>query len=477
MWSLLGAGCGTRVEPDTRPNFLFLVADDQRADTIAAHGNQHIETPHLDRLVFRGFSFRSNYCLGSNSGAVCVPSRAMMHSGLAYQRINGDLEGTRTLPEILREEGYTTFATGKWHNERPSFLRSFGRARKVFFGGMSDHTKVLIEDLSSSGELHNKRIGERFSSQLFAEAAIDFLNSYRADKPFFAYVSFTAPHDPRQPPESFRESYYEDQPPLPRNFLPQHPFDNGWLVGRDEDLAPWPRTPEVIRDQLAEYYGLISHLDEQVGRILEALEASGHAESTYIVYAADHGLAMGSHGLLGKQNLYEHSMRAPLILAGPEIPRGAASTALTYLLDIFPTILNLAGAPVPSPIDGRDLAPIWRGETDSLRQALFLSFTDTMRAVRHGRWKLIVYPQVNQLQLFDLEEDPSEVFSLAEDPAQAQRIAQFTVLLSEWQEHLGDDQPLRSENPARLKIDLTGRERQPDPWQPDWIVEKYFGSR
>ncbi len=132
---------------------------------------------------------------------------------------------------------------------------------------------------------------------------------------------------------------------------------------------------------------------------------------------------------------------------------------------------------MPSPIDGRDLAPIWRGETDSLRQALFLSFTDTMRAVRHGRWKLIVYPQVNQLQLFDLEEDPSEVFSLAEDPAQAQRIAQFTVLLSEWQEHLGDDQPLRSENPARLKIDLTGRERQPDPWQPDWIVEKYFGSR
>jgi len=248
---------GVSSEPDTRPNFLFLLADDQRADTIGAHGNQYIETPHLDRLVFRGFSFRSNYCLGSNSGAVCVPSRAMMHSGLAYHRIANDLEGVRTLPEILRGQGYTTFATGKWHNGQPSFLRSFSRAKKVFFGGMSDHTSVLIEDLSSGGILHNKRIGERFSSQLFADSVIDFLKDKSKDKPFYAYVSFTAPHDPRQPPESFRDHYYEERPPLPRNFLPQHPFDNGWLVVRDEKLAPWPRTLEVISDQLAEYYGLI----------------------------------------------------------------------------------------------------------------------------------------------------------------------------------------------------------------------------
>ena len=124
VWSLLlaGAGCSSEDEPDTRPNFLFLLADDQRADTIAAYGNRFIETPHLDRLVFRGFSFRSNYCLGSNSGAGCVPSRAMIHTGLAYSRISHDLEGVETLPEILRQQGYVTFATGKWHNQRPSFL-------------------------------------------------------------------------------------------------------------------------------------------------------------------------------------------------------------------------------------------------------------------------------------------------------------------------------------------------------------------
>ncbi len=281
LWSLLGAGCGPEEpEPDTRPNFLFLLADDQRANTISAHGNPSIETPHLDRLVFQGFSFRSNYCLGSNSGAVCVPSRAMIHSGLAYHRMSNDLEGIQTLPEILREQGYVTFATGKWHNGQPSFLRSFSQAKKVFFGGMADHLRVPIEDLGGDGALHNKRSGEMFSSQLFADAAVGFLKSHTKDKPFYAYVAFTAPHDPRQPPESFRDHYYEARPPLPGNFQPQHPFDNGWLVVRDEELAAWPRTPEVISDQLAEYYGLITHLDEQIGRILEALEASGQAENT-----------------------------------------------------------------------------------------------------------------------------------------------------------------------------------------------------
>ena len=477
LWSLLGAGCGPEEpEPDTRPNFLFLLADDQRANTISAHGNPSIETPHLDRLAFQGFSFRSNYCLGSNSGAVCVPSRAMIHSGLAYHRVSNDLEGIQTLPEILREQGYVTFATGKWHNGQPSFLRSFSQAKKVFFGGMADHMRVPIEDLGGDGALHNKRSGEMFSSQLFADAAVGFLKSHTKDKPFYAYVAFTAPHDPRQPPESFRDHYYEARPPLPGNFRPQHPFDNGWLVVRDEELAAWPRTPEVISDQLAEYYGLITHLDEQIGRILEALEASGQAENTYIVYAADHGLALGSHGLLGKQSLYEHSMRAPLIIAGPGIPRGGSSECLTYLFDIFPTILSLAGGPLPAPIDGRDLAPIWKGESDSVREALFLSFADSMRAVRRDSWKLIVYPQVNHLQLFNLEEDPDEILNRADDPGQADRVARMTVLLEEWQEHLGDDQALSSEDPGPLEIDLTGRERQPDRWQPDWIVEKYFDA-
>ncbi|MHC4679494.1 MAG: sulfatase-like hydrolase/transferase, partial [Planctomycetota bacterium] len=319
-----------------RPNILFLLADDQRSDTIRAYGNKHIRTPNLDKLVARGFNFRGNYCLGSNGGAVCVPSRAMIHSGQAYFNVDSRLTGVKIMPQLLRENGYTTFATGKWHNREPSFLRGFEKGKAIFFGGMADHTKVPVVDLSPAGRMVNKRTGDKFSSELFTNAAIEFLENYKEDKPFFAYVAFTAPHDPRNPPPKYRQMYYRNRPPLPKNFMPQHPFDNGHMVGRDESLAPWPRTEEIVRDQLAEYYGLITHLDEHIGRVLKTLEESPHAENTLIIYAADHGLALGSHGLLGKQSIYEHSMGCPLIFAGPGIPRGGSTQAFSYLLDIFP---------------------------------------------------------------------------------------------------------------------------------------------
>ncbi len=457
-----------------RPNFLFLFADDQRADTIGAWGNPHIRTPHTDRLVERGFSFRSNYNMGGDSGAVCVPSRAMVNAGLAYFRLQSDLSNAVLLPEILAENGYTTFATGKWHNQRPSWLRSFERGRSVFFGGMSDHTKVPLVDLSPEGEWVNQRTGDGFSSQIFADAAVGFLESYDGVDPFYAYVAFTAPHDPRQPPQEYRRPYYETRPPLPLNFRPQHPFDLGpSLTLRDERLAAWPRTESVISDQLAEYYGMITHLDEQVGRILKALEVSKFAGNTVVIYAADHGLAMGSHGLLGKQSLYEHSQKCPLILAGPGIPRGQ-SEAHTYLLDIFPTVLSLAGVDPPGETDGLDLRPIWEGRTDSVRDSIFLGYRDWMRAVRRGDHKLIRYPQIDHTQLFDLQADPAETVNLAAHPEQAQTILELTELLLQWQERLGDDQPLVVDRPLPKSVDLSGRDRQPDRWQPDWIVEKYF---
>jgi len=225
-----------------RPNILFLLADDQRADTIRAYGNDNILTPNLDRLVARGFSFRRNYCLGSGGGAVCVPSRAMIHSGRSYFNVDSRLRGVKIMPELLRENGYTTFATGKWHNREESFLRGFERGKAVFMGGMADHTRVPVADLSPTGKLVNERTGEEFSSELFTSAAIEFLENYDQDKPFFAYVAFTAPHDPRNPPVKYRKMYYKNRPPLPENFKTQHPFDNGHMVGRDENLAPWPRT-------------------------------------------------------------------------------------------------------------------------------------------------------------------------------------------------------------------------------------------
>ncbi len=457
-----------------RPNFLFLFADDQRADTIGAWGNPHIRTPHIDSLVNRGFSFRSNYNMGGNSGAVCIPSRAMVNTGLAYFRLENDLNNALLLPEILAQNGYTTFATGKWHNQEPSWLRGFQQGQNVFFGGMSDHTQVPLADLSVDGELVNRRTAEGFSSELFADAAVEFLETYDSSTPFYAYVAFTAPHDPRQPPPRYRQAYYDSPPPLPENFLPQHPFNLGSsLTLRDERLAAWPRTESVIRDQLAEYYGMISHLDDQIGRILRALEDSEFSGNTIVIYAADHGLAMGSHGLLGKQNLYEHSQKCPLILAGPAIPQGE-SAAFTYLLDIFPSVLSLAGIEIPDVMDGLDLRPLWEGQRDAIRDTVFLGYRDSMRAVRRGNFKLIRYPQIDHTQLFDLQTDPAETVNLAAHPEQARRILELTELLLEWQERLGDDQPLVVDRPLPREVDLSGRDRQPDRWQPEWIVRKYF---
>ena len=475
---LATAACSSseQAASDSKPNVLLIFADDQRADTIAALGNPIIKTPNIDRLVNTGFRFERAYCMGSTQGAVCVPSRAMLNSGRSLFRVTADLEGIPTLGETLRQAGYTTFATGKWHNRPASFMRSFERGKNVFFGGMSDHTKVPIVDVEN-GEMTEKRFGEAFSSTLFADAAVEFLESYDSEKPFYAYLAFTAPHDPRQAPEGYIDMYDPEAVPLPASFAPQHPFFTGWMTGRDEKLAAWPRTEAVVRSQIAEYYGLITHMDHEIGRVLEALEKTGQAENTIVIYAADHGLAIGSHGLLGKQNLYEHSTRAPMIFVGRGIPQGKSSDALVYLFDIFPTISELIEIDSPEGVEGESLAPIWRGAKTGVRDSLYTAYAEVMRAVRDDRWKLIRYPHINKSQLFDLSNDPDEMNDLSAGPEQAERLDAMMELLADWQQKVGDKTPLTSAEPQDEAIDLSGRERTPDQHQPDWIVEKYFSVR
>jgi arylsulfatase A-like enzyme len=477
MGPLLALFCsGSLVHGDGKPNILFLFADDQRADTIAAHGNPHIKTPHIDKLAASGFSFRANYCFGGNQGAVCVPSRAMLMSGKTWFHVDtATLKDAKLLPELLQENGYVTFGTGKWHNGQPSWLRAFQCGQAVMFGGMSDHTRVPVRDLGPDGKLTAEHTGEKFSSELFADAVIQFLRSHDGKKPFFAYVAFTAPHDPRMPPAPFREMYYRSLPPLPGNFLPQHPFDNGMMRGgRDENLAPWPRTEAVIRDQLAEYYGMITHMDEQIGRILEALKQTGQADNTLIVYAADNGLALGSHGLLGKQSVFEHSMRVPLIFAGPGIPQGKSTHAFSYLLDVFPTLCDLIGIQCPADLEGESLRPLWEGRKDRVRDSVFLPFIDIQRAVRDERWKLICYPKISHMQLFDLQTDPDEKTNLIDRVEYAEHVQRLLKLMTQWQAKVSDTLKLPAENKPPEPVDLTGRKRVPDQWQPDWIVKKYF---
>jgi arylsulfatase A-like enzyme len=477
--ALSGVRCGAAPAPAAPPNILFLLADDMRADTIAAHGNPHIRTPHLDTLVAAGFSFRGNYIFGGNSGAVCVPSRAMLMSGKTWFRVDtASLQGAKLLPEVFADHGYVTFGAGKWHNGQPSWLRAFQRGKTVMFGGMSDHSKVPVRDLGLNGKLTAERVGEKFSSELFADSVIEFLQTHDGRKPFFAYVAFAAPHDPRMPPLSFREPYYRNLPPLPANFLPQLPFDNGMMKGgRDENLGAWPRTEAMIRDQLAEYYGLITHMDEQIGRILAALKRTPQADNTLIIFAADNGLALGSHGLLGKQSVFEHSMKVPLVLVGPGIPKGQSTTAFTYLLDLFPTLCDVIGAARPPGLEGESLRPLWEGTKGRVRESVFLPFLQIQRAVRDDRWKLIAYPKIGHLQLFDLQTDPHETTNLIERPEHAAHIARLLKLMKEWQARVDDTLAVPTANVAPEQVDLTGQPRVPDQWQPDWIVKKYFQAQ
>jgi arylsulfatase A-like enzyme len=417
-----------------RPNVLFLFTDDQRADTIRALGNPIIQTPNLDRLVESGFVFRNAYCMGSNVPAVCLPSRTMLLSGRSLFHLPSLTDKSPNFPRSFNAAGYITYHHGKRGNTPQAIQKEFA------------HNQYLANDAKERTSGH--------PGKEIADPALKFLRDWKRDKPFCMFLAFGNPHDPRVVNQEYRARYDEGKMPLPKNFRPFHPFNNGDLLVRDESLAPWPRTPEVVRKHLTDYYGVITYLDMEIGRVLQALKDSGAYDHTVIIFSSDHGLAVGSHGLFGKQNLYEDGMKAPLIFAGPGIPRGR-SDALVYLHDIFPTACTLSGVPVPESLDGRSLAPVIKGESKQVREALFLSYRNVQRAVRQGDWKLIRYPQVNKTQLFDLKNDPDETNNLADDPKQAGKVKEMMELLARQQQEHGDRQPLTVDNPQTADVDLS----------------------
>jgi arylsulfatase A-like enzyme len=412
---------------ETKPNVVFLFADDQRADTIAALGNPHIKTPNLDQLVRSGFVFRNAYCLGANVPAVCTPSRNMLLSGRAFFRWQGPQAqpDMPNFPTSMKVAGYETYHHGKRGNTSPAIQALF------------DHNQYVVDnDDRTNGE----------PCQTIVNEAIGFLKSRQRDKPVFMYLAFSNPHDPRVAAQKYLELYPRDKIPLPKNYLPLHPFNDGEQFVRDELLAPFPRTPDDVRKHLHDYYAVISAMDHHIGRLFSALKELGMYDNTIFIYSADHGLAIGSHGLFGKQNLYEAGMKPPLIFAGPGIPRGETQ-ALVYLLDIFPTVCDLVGATIRSGLDGKSLKPVIEGKSSGVRDTLFLAYREVQRAVRDSRWKLIRYPQVNVTQLFDLQTDPDEMTNLADQPQNAERIKSLTTELERWQKSLGDATPLVVDQP------------------------------
>lgn len=475
--SLLTAAVSCQ-KKEHKPNILFIFADDQRADAIGCAGNPYIKTPNIDRLADDGLRFTNSYVMGGHHGAISAPSRAMLLSGKNLFHVYDKLEGVKTMPMHFAEHGYVTFGTGKWHNEKSAFESSFQNGMNVFLGGMADHFNVSVRDMGNDRKLSEPE-GKGFSTDLFGGAAINFINDYaKGDnkQPFFCYVAFTAPHDPYSPRTDYIDRYSPDSMSLPGNFMPLHPFAFDDLMVRDENLLPWPRPPEKVREALADYYSLITHLDEKLGEIINSLKTNGLYDNTIIVYAADNGLAIGSHGLLGKQNLYEHSMKVPLIISGPGIPKGKVSDALVYLFDIYPTLAEVCSLPSPEGIDGKNLVPLLSGQSDEVRSSLFTVYRTTVRAVRTKEWKLIRYPERDYTQLFNLVQDPLELNNLAGIDEYETRIEDMMKLMREWQNKVNDTIALTAEKILPLEYDHTRLVRKPDRWQPEYTLQKYFGE-
>jgi arylsulfatase A-like enzyme len=253
------------------------------------------------------------------------------------------------------------------------------------------------------------------------------------------YVGFNSPHDPRQALREFIERYPSARVEVPPNCLPEHPFDNGFLRGRDELLAPFPRTREAVQVHRSEYYAHTTYMDEQIGRILDALDASAAVDNTYIILTADHGLAVGQHGLMGKQNMYDHSIRMPLLVAGPGIKPGARVDHMVYQHSVFATTCEFAGVPVPATVEFPSIADLVKGRGSEKHDAIFSHYQEFQRAVRTRQHKLVVYPQVGVTQLFDLKADPWETKNLADEKSHQTLKRSLLERLRRFQADLGDD--------------------------------------
>ena len=455
LTACLFLSCPIYLHADERPNVLFIISDDQRPDSIHALGNQVIQTPNLDRLVHEGSTFTRAIC----TNPICVQSRAELLTGCSGFRTGTMVSYRQTLADrfkpwasVFADAGYRTCYVGKWHTRgRPSefgYVESrglySGGGGKYWKGGKDYHGREVtgyrgwVFQTDDKKLMPQKGVGLTPTiSEDFADAAITLINE-NPKEPFFLHVNFTAPHDPLLMPPGYEERYNPADIPLPKNFKPRHPFDHGNFDGRDEVLLPWPRTSKLVQEDLAVYYAVITHMDEQIGRILKALDESGEADNTIVIFTSDHGLAMGSHGLRGKQNMYEHTINIPMIMRGPTIPKGKQFNAQMYLRDIYPTTCDLADLPIPDNLDARSVAPILHGDVSSVHDQVFGYFRDKQRMVRTDRFKLIHYPHLDRDQLFDLESDPSELTDLSNSPDHTSPRATLTKMLNTWRASVND---------------------------------------
>lgn len=482
---LLIVSCNQIKETKPKPNIVFIYTDDQTYESVRALGYNEILTPNLDRLVNSGTTFTHAYNMGGWNGAICLASRAMINSGAfiwnaqqktALWKNKDSLATTQTWGRLMAGQGYKTYMTGKWHVAAPA-NQLFDRAEHVRPGMPRDHGNQLgaavkkwkeesgdmkdWNDYMPSGygrplhENDNSWLptdtthggfwqGGKHWSEVVKDDALDFIGDAASkDDPFFMYLAFNAPHDPRQAPQKFIDMYPIDKISVPESYLPEYPWKDD--IGnspslRDEALAPFPRTEYAVKKHRQEYYAIITHLDEQIGKILDALEATGKMDNTYIFFTADHGLSVGQHGLIGKQSLFDHSIRVPLVVVGPDIPKGKRLDQDVYLQDIMPTSLELAGIQKPAYVEFKSFMDVINGQSKKGHyDAIYGAYVNFQRMIRKGGFKLLVYPKINKVLLFDLEKDSEEMIDLAQNPAYNAKVKDLFEDLIDLQKTMGDE--------------------------------------
>jgi len=450
-----------------RPNILVLMTDDMSRRCVTATGGSQAITPNIDSLARRGTVMQNTVHQGGFSGAICTCSRAMILTGRPLWSVTPDQlsyagpanlnTADKLFPEQFREEGWQTFGTGKWHNGNAALLRSFDHAEAIT-GGMLPFNKrdrggakdnaieigmmnPTCQRIAGPGKVE-KHQTNGWSTDVFYDAAENFLDStWDQKKPFMMYVSTNAPHDPRHVPDDvlarFKNVY---EPP---NYQSIHPFDNGDMLVRDEMVYKPPHSPETVRRERAIYLAMCAQIDDRIGQLLNKLDAMGQLKNTLILFTADHGLSVGEHGLMGKQNLYDGSWRVPMILAGPGVPSGKSREGFAYLHGIYPTLAKLAGIEAPAYTQQFGFHDVIQGKATGQPQ-LFGAYMPNVkvpngvRAVRKGNHKLLYYTHSGRRQLFDLKEDPWETNDLIGAPKHQKTAEQLMAALEGWMEKSGD---------------------------------------
>ena len=454
-----------------RPNFLFVLVDDQSPfDFKMYNPKSTLESPTIDKLAEEGMVFESARHMGSWSGAVCTPSRHMIMSGRTvwnlpsyrkqYQNPSApDSLELQTIGAVFNRAGYLTMRTCKKGNSYPEANAQFSVVRDATKRGGTEET---------GSAWHGKQVMEYLNDRELKQEK----------QPFFIYFGFSHPHDTRDGTPELLAKYgavnhtdtsslppaHPKQPPLPENYLLAHPFFHGHPNLRDEERVSgvWKRRDEqTVRNEIGREYACSENIDIQLGKVLNKLEAMGELVNTYVIYTSDHGIAIGRHGLMGKQNLYEHTWRVPFIVNGPGIRAGSRVEGNIYLLDILPTVCDLAGIEIPSTVNGVSFKPVLMGEKETVREVQYGVYCGGtkpgMRSVMKGDWKLIKYDMmdgaVRETQLFNLADNPHEYLSehgqageyetdLAENPEYAEKLHEMEALLLE--------QMINNNDPYRL---------------------------